>query len=366
MEILHIPVWDRLQNRLEPVQHAAALIQLGFRMLGAYLTLALRLLLRLPRVDAVLIGYPGHLDVVVLGPLVRLFGKPLIYDPLVTLTDTLIEDRKLVPSGSLKGRLIRLIDRIGLRMASVVLADTEENAQYFSNLAGIPREKIQVTPVGADENLFSPRHHRDSLPSWPFASSQALRVLFYGTYIPLHGPETIIRAAKILGKDRAVFTMVGRGQLWASCRELAQRLGVDNVHFIPWIPYHELPAWIASADVVLGIFGDTPKAARVVPNKVYQAMAMGAAIVTRNAPPVQRILEDRESAVLVPPANPEALAEAIEWLMEPQNRARLGKQAYNRFVQYASLDAIAQRLSALCLRRSSPLSRSGSEITGRD
>ena len=349
VDVLNIPVWDRLPDRLAPARRWSALVALGLRLLPAYAMLLARVPRRLARADMVLIGYPGHLDMLVLGPLVRMSRRWLVFDPLVTLTDTLVEDRRLVTHGSARALVIRLLDRLALQLADVVLADTEENAQYMRALAPSSQSRIVVVPVGADEVLFSPDRvaaPEAPSPGWPAHAPGALRVLFYGTFIPLHGPETIVRAAALLGSERASFMLIGQGQLADETRALAEDLGLRNAYFLPWVPYHELPAWIAAADAVLGIFGDTAKAARVVPNKVYQAMAMGAAIVTRDSPAVRRVLEHERSALLVPPADPAALADAIEALRDHERRARLGVAARRAFLKVATVRVLAERLQA--------------------
>lgn len=79
--------------------------------------------------------------------------------------------------------------------------------------------------------------------------------------------------------------------------------------------------------VCLGIFSTGPKALCVVPNKVFQGAAAGCAVVTADTPPQRRALGD--SAVLVPPGDPELLAEALlrlashpDELAELRGRAR--------------------------------------------
>lgn len=350
VDAVHAAVWERMSDRLAPVRRRSALIGLALRLLGAYASLLPRLPTKLARADLVVVGYPGHLDMLVLGPLVRLSRRRLVFDPLVTLTDTVVEDRALVAQDSVTARLVRLVDCLALRLADVVLADTEENAAYMAALARCPCSRFLVVPVGADEDVFAPDRIRDTAvdavaQDWPAGGANATRVLFYGTFSPLQGPETIVRAAAALGPERARFVLVGHGQLAREARALAEELDARNVRFLQWVPYRELPRWIAAADVVLGIFGDTAKAARVVPNKVYQAMAMGAAIVTRDAPPVRALLEHGRSALLVPPADPVALAEAIEQLREAEYRVQLGRAARDAFLANATRAVLAARLA---------------------
>ena len=57
--------------------------------------------------------------------------------------------------------------------------------------------------------------------------------------------------------------------------------------------------------------GTSPKSARVIANKVFQALACGTPVVTGNTPAARELLHDGQSALLVPPGDPQALADAI-------------------------------------------------------
>jgi glycosyltransferase involved in cell wall biosynthesis len=64
----------------------------------------------------------------------------------------------------------------------------------------------------------------------------------------------------------------------------------------------------------LGVFGGSDKAKRVIPNKAFQALACGVPLVTADTPAARELLTDGSDALLVPPADPEALAAAIRRL----------------------------------------------------
>jgi glycosyltransferase involved in cell wall biosynthesis len=91
------------------------------------------------------------------------------------------------------------------------------------------------------------------------------------------------------------------------------------VRWIEWVEPADLPRLVAEHDVCLGIFSATAKGRRVVPNKVFQGLAAGCVVVTSDTPPQHRLLADL--AVLVPPADPGALSEALVALTDPAARA---------------------------------------------
>ena len=147
----------------------------------------------------------------------------------------------------------------------LVVADTEAHAAFFRRAFGLAEERVAVALVGADEPLFRPGWH----PPEPF------HVLFVAKLIPLHGLETILAAAAQVPEVR--FRVVGDGQLAG----LLDRRPA-NVEHVPWIPYEELPDAYRAAGCALGIFGTGDKAARVIPNKVFQALACARPVVTNS------------------------------------------------------------------------------------
>jgi glycosyltransferase involved in cell wall biosynthesis len=103
---------------------------------------------------------------------------------------------------------------------------------------------------------------------------------------------------------------------------------IGNIEFLPEMPIGQIAEEIANADICLGgHFGPTLKAARVVPSKVYQILAMERALIATCTAANLELLRHRESAYLCPPNDPEALAGAIQILHEdPQLRIQLARR----------------------------------------
>jgi glycosyltransferase involved in cell wall biosynthesis len=339
VEECHQPLFERSRDKSSlPI---IVLAMLCLKLTFAYLRLIPDVGLRLLRCDALVVGYIGQLDVIVLGTVARLAGKPVVFNPLVSLTDTLVEDRAQFSPESLPGRLIRKIDRISMSMADLVLADTDENAHYLSEQFDLDPDRIAVVQVGAPEAAFFPATE-DSV------RNEVLDVLFVGKFIPLHGVCTILEAASIL-QDRGrpvCIEMVGTGQEYQMSRDHAERLGLRNIVWTEWIPFELLGDRVRSADVVLGIFDDGAKAARVIPNKVHQALACAVPVVTRHSPAVEPYLADGETAILVPPADPVALANAIECLFDPERRRSIGIAGNMVWKVWGSRQALAFQTQA--------------------
>ena len=131
--------------------------------------------------------------------------------------------------------------------------------------------------------------------------------------------ETILAAAELA--PEIAFRVVGSGQLEPL---LADRPG--NVDWVPWVEYDDLPAEIQSAGCALGIFGTGAKAARVIPNKAFQALACATPLVTADTPAARELLADGRDALLVPPGDAAALAQAVRRLAGDPALARADRR----------------------------------------
>ena len=272
---------------------------------------------KLGRPDAVVVGYLGHFDVHLARLLYPRRKVPIVLDHLISAANT-AKDRRIA-GGGLKQRLLTLIDAAALRAADIVVVDTEEHLEIVPEKY---RSKALVVYVGAPKpwhaaalelsvgtapsaTVPSTTGPSTTGPSTP--GSGPMKVVFYGLYTPLQGTPVIGEALGRLAGAPVEVTMIGGGQDEAETKRAAA--ANTSVRWLDWVPAAELPALVAAHDVCLGIFGTGDKALRVVPNKVFQGAAAGCAVITSDTAPQRRVLGD--AAVLVPPGDPEALANAL-------------------------------------------------------
>ena len=298
----HVAVWDGEREGWNAGPRAAA------RLAAA----ELRLLARRERDDAdvVVVGYPGHFDLPAARRAAR--GRPVVFNPLVSLADTFVSDRGRFGERSLAARVLAQVDRRAFGAADLVVADTGEHAAFFRRLTDTP---VETCFVGAEDRVFR--------PGW--SPGDDFTVLFVGKLIPLQGVDVILDAARAAPELR--FRIVGSGQLGALVEQRP-----DNVEHVPWVDYRDLPGELHRAGCALGIFGRSPKAARVIPNKAFQALACATPLVTGDTPAARELLVDGESAALIPVGDPETLAATLRRLAgDSALRRRLsdgGRRAY--------------------------------------
>jgi glycosyltransferase involved in cell wall biosynthesis len=154
---------------------------------------------------------------------------------------------------------------------------------------------------------------------------------------------TIVEAARQAQDKPIDWVLIGSGQEEERVRRMLKSQSSLRVTWIPWVPYDHLIDELAKADVCLGIFGDSAKAGRVIPNKVFQILSTGRPLVTRDSPAIRELIpNDHTPGVeLVPPADPEALVAAVERL------ARSGTQPPRELCAVFSIAAIGERLAAI-------------------
>ncbi len=305
LTVCHRDLWSGVEDKS---QIRGFLRRLGFlaRWALAYPGLILRYL-RLSPHDAVLVCYLGQLDVLVLWPFARLRGVPVVWDAFLSLYDTVVEDRRLIGRGNPLAWLLYAWEWLACHASDRILTDTEAHGDYFAARFGVPRARISRVFVGAETDRFP------AAQPPPPASTRGTRfqVLFYGQFIPLHGVETIVDAARLCRHLPIDWLLIGNGQEAARIRAQIAELPLPRLRWEPWVPYGELAERIRRASCCLGIFGTSAKAARVIPNKAFQVLAVGRPLVTRDSPAIRELLAPGPGVVLVPPGDPVALAQAI-------------------------------------------------------
>lgn len=290
------------------------------------------------RADVLVVGFLAQ----PLLPLVRLFWRgPIVSDAMISLEDTLIFDRRRGSPGGLLARVLAGFDRYLVRHSDLVLCDTLAHADFFRTRFGPTSSRFERLWVGApDLPPGTPRWRLDEAEGGP------LRVFFYGSFIPLQGTDVIMKAVRLLGSEEAVFRIAGDGPLLDQAKQLVRP--DDPVTFIGWQTEKELIDEMLRADVSLGVFGASDKAARVIPNKAYSALQLGVPLLTGDGPGIRELLEPGVSSVVCPMNDPARLAQGIRWCRTNRDRlAAIGAAGKEAFDRNASPEALADLVEGM-------------------
>lgn len=297
------------------------LLRLGY----SYLGLTYRYL-RQPAHDAVMVGYLGLIDLFAIWPWAKLRRKPIVWDALMSLYNTLVIDRGMFKENSLRAKVLFLAEWMACRMADRVLVTTEQRRKDFVTRYQLAWDRVVAIPVGVEFDAFPER----SVSKDDASAADEVKLLFYGNFLPLHGVKTIVKAAQLAVDRPYQWTLIGSGQTAAEVQTMLDDAPVPNLTWLKWVEYPTLHQWIHRADIGLGIFGGSNKAAETIPNKIYQILATGTPLITRDSPAMRELFSEQgaRGVYLIPPENPEAILDAIENFQT--DRAELVSQHLHR------------------------------------
>ena len=274
--------------------------------------------------DFITIGFYAHLIMCSFGILSH---PPILLDIFLSTFDTLCFDRRICKPNSLLGILSYYLDYFSCKLANYILLDTKSHIKYFVDTFNLCEKKFAAIPVGCNEDIFYPR-------KIVIKKSPSLVVLYYSTYLPLHGVDIVVKTAKELANINDIqFRLIGNGPTFSKIDEMVKNFGLKNVELVPTLPIQELAIEIAEADICLGgHFGESDKAKRVIPGKIYQILASEKPLIAADTTANRELLIHGENALLCPARDYKRLAEMIKMCYENRTTlveiAKAGRQLY--------------------------------------
>jgi len=227
-----------------------------------------------------------------------------------------------------------------------VVTCAEANRRYLvDRLGDRVRDKIAVCYHGVDLTRFHPRAGA--------RAARAPRLIACGQLEAYKGFEFLLSACALLRARNVDFAcrIVGEGPQRKRLEALRDRLGLRDCVELPGALTHDelVPEMAGAAlcvmpSIVLQGYGKRD----VIPNVVVEAMALGLPIVATDVGGITEAVHDGVSGTIVPPGNPEALADALAALLrDPARRARLGQGALRHARRHFDRRANTARLAAL-------------------
>ena len=196
-----------------------------------------------------------------------------------------------------------------IALARFVVTCTEYNRRHLLDLAGDARTPIHRIYHGIDTRLFCGDGVVNPAPNPPF------RLLTVARLIAKKGIPTVLQALKML-RERGIaleHTLIGDGPDRDRIVPLIGRLGLSGV--CRWIgsrPHDVVLAHYRRADLfVLGCEVAANGDRDGIPNVLIESMAMGVPVVTTAVSAIPELVDSGRTGLLVPPGDPESLADAM-------------------------------------------------------
>jgi glycosyltransferase involved in cell wall biosynthesis len=216
----------------------------------------------------------------------------------------------------------------------------------------VPRERAEIVYNGIDPRLFRP------LPPDPALLERhglagSFVVTYIGTLGLAHGLETVLEAARRLRDEpRVHFLLIGDGAERERLELELRRRELENVRILGLRPRAEIPAWIASSDLLLVLLRDLPVFRTVIPSKIFEFLGQERPVVLA-APPgeIRSLVEEAKAGLVVEPEDAAGLERAVRFALahpeEAAARARNGREwVHGQFVR----DVQARRMAAFLER----------------
>lgn len=266
-------------------------------------------------------------------------GVKVLFDPMISAWDKKVLEQRKWRADEPRAQRLHAHETVLMNAPDMVTWDTSCHLEFCARTFNVPRERLRVLLTGTDESVFRPQ--AAELPAGgPF------RVLYHGAYLPLHGTEYIVEAARMTEGEGIQWDFLGWGAYKAATE--AKAAGISNIRFLDKVPYVDVPKVICAHDVVLGVFGTTEKASRVIGNKVYECMACARPTVnefcTGYPPEAKACL----AITFVPPGDARAIADAVRAYRDDwANRDAYFAAARDFFERHLSMRVIKTQLAGV-------------------
>lgn len=297
----------------------------------------------------------GKHDVVFATSTPLTVGIPGWIASVVRRIPLVFEVRDLWPEAAIQMGAIRRNGLIG-RVAKALERFLYRNSSHVVGLSpgmvagvlaeGLPCERVHMVPNSSDLDLFSPGDKDPEL-----VERYGIAGKFVVGYAGAIGPSNDVQgnvpgAARILhdrGRDDIVFVLVGDGKSLPEVESMTA--GLPNVILAGSMPKAEIPRFTRTADTLMVLFADKPILATNSPNKFFDGLATGRPMIVNSDGWTRDLVEEHEAGMYFPARDSEALADAIEQLVDdPELRARIGVNARALAEREFARDLLAERV----------------------
>jgi glycosyltransferase involved in cell wall biosynthesis len=253
------------------------------------------------------------------GKVAKKYKKPFI----VTQHNTFIDYRSFL--NLLEHLNDCIIGKSVLKGANKIITVSKETKKYVLKL-GADKSKATVIYNGVDTDIFHPMNKGESREK--LGLPQKRKIIFsVRRLVYKNGLDTLIESIPLLTKENPdlLFIVAGKGPSRKLIEDRVKELGIDtNIKLAGFVPDRHLPVYYNAADCFI-----LPSASgEGFPLVLLEAMACGLPVISTAVGGTPEIIQHMKNGVLVPPRNPETMAEALSKILSQEGlRIQMGKEA---------------------------------------
>lgn len=233
---------------------------------------------------------------------------------------------------------------VNSRLVDKMVVVSEQTRDFCVNVQGMRPEKLVVIPNGVDWADFD-------ITRWPGQDLQTLReslslppdamvLITVARLHPQKGHHYLIQAAPTILETypNVVFLWVGDGELRSELTQEIERAGMGKAFRLVGVR-SDVPQLLALSTLFI-----LPSLFEGMPNAVLEAMAARLPVVATAVSGTKSLVVDHETGLLVPPADPKALADAVLALLkDSKQRRQMGERGYKRVQDHFSKQSMCQQ-----------------------
>lgn len=304
---------------------------------------------RRSRPDLVLVPVCRQRDIAAACRWAHRRGIKVLFDPMISAWDKKVLEQKKWKAEERRAKRLLAWEKKLMAMPDFITWDTSCHVDFAAEYLDVPREKMTPLFTGTDEEVFKPVAEDVGRVERVDRADGVFKVLYHGAYLPLHGTEVIVEAARMTQDLPIQWDFLGWGAYKASTE--AKAVGLKNVRFLEKVPYVKVPEVICAHDIVLGVFGTTAKAARVIGNKVYECMACARPTINEVCTGYPPSAKECRAIKFIPPGDPAALVKAVEeYRADWANRDMYFREARAFFERELSMKVVVSQLKGILAR----------------
>jgi glycosyltransferase involved in cell wall biosynthesis len=276
-------------------------------------------------------------ELMIVGLLLKRRGKKVIWDVHEHYPNAILDKYYLArPLRRIISRSFDLFERAVVRYFDYVI--------YTTPFVGARYETMKVR-MGRLENYPSGR------PAATCARDPQEKIIYLGGMSPTRGLVEVVEAFALVARKYPKWELDLVGSYRPSSfeqelRDLAARRGIEaNVKFVAWVPYEEKER--LSSQAAMGIITYLPYSNNTscLPNKLFDYMLVGLPVIASDFPLYREIVEPARCGLLVDPSQPEAIAQAMEYLIEhPQEARQMGDNGRRAVLEKYNWEKESERL----------------------
>ncbi len=219
---------------------------------------------------------------------------------------------------------------------------------FIAHVQSLGAQRVDLIPNGADPSMFDPFNDGAD-----FSRANHLEDKFVVLYAGAHGMSNdlnvVLDAAKLLmGEKKIQIVLLGDGKEKPTLQVRAAQMGLSNVSFVSSVPKSEMPNALAAADACIAILKPLEEYKTTYPNKVFDYMAAGRAVVLAIDGVIREVVEAADCGMFSMPGDAEKMAEIITYFFANRNRTRnMGLNGRKYLEENFSREVIGEKLVEL-------------------